>query len=64
VAIERLSDEDRELILLRNYAGSSWDTVARLTGRPTPDAARVAHKQVIVRLSRLMEGSGSGQSGA
>jgi RNA polymerase sigma-70 factor, ECF subfamily len=64
VAIERLSDEDRELILLRNYAGSSWDTVARLTGRPTPDAARVAHKQVIVRLSRLMEGSGSGESGA
>ena len=56
-AIERLSVEDRELILLRNYAGAAWDTVAQLTGRPSPDAARVAHKQVIVRLSQLMAGS-------
>ena len=55
-AIERLSVEDRELILLRNYAGAAWDTVAQLTGRPSPDAARVAHKQVIVRLSQLMAG--------
>jgi RNA polymerase sigma-70 factor, ECF subfamily len=55
-AIERLPDADRELILLRNYAGAAWDTVASLTGRPSPDAARVAHKQVIVRLSHLMDG--------
>jgi len=55
-AIERLSDEERELILLRNYAGAAWETVARITGRPSPDAARVAHKQVIVRLSQLMAG--------
>ena len=55
-AIERLSDEERELILLRNYAGAAWDVVARLTGRPSPDAARVAHKQVIVHLSQLMAG--------
>jgi RNA polymerase sigma-70 factor (ECF subfamily) len=56
-ALERLSDEDRELILLRNYAGAAWETVAQLTGRPSPDAARVVHKQVILRLTQLMTGA-------
>ncbi len=55
VALERLSAEDRELILLRDYAGAAWDAVARLTDRPSPDAARVAHRQAVTRLARLMQ---------
>ena len=55
-ALERLSSDDRELILLRDYAGAAWEAVARLTERPSPDAARVAHRQAVARLARLMGG--------
>ena len=53
-AIERLSPPDRELILLRDYAGLSWERIAELTGRPTPDAARMAHAEAVKRLGRLL----------
>jgi RNA polymerase sigma-70 factor (ECF subfamily) len=53
-AIERLAPADRELILLRDYAGLSWERIAELTGRPTPDAARMAHVEAVKRLGRLL----------
>jgi len=56
-ALEQLEPADRELILLRDYAGAAWDAVARLTDRPSPDAARVAHRQAVTRLARLMGGA-------
>jgi RNA polymerase sigma-70 factor (ECF subfamily) len=53
-AIERLSPEDRELVIWRIYADADWETVARETGRASPDAARVAFRETIKRLARLM----------
>jgi RNA polymerase sigma-70 factor, ECF subfamily len=55
-AIGQLSPESRELIILRHYAGASWDTIAEQTGRPSPDAARMAHAKAMVQLTRLTRG--------
>jgi RNA polymerase sigma-70 factor (ECF subfamily) len=55
-AIERLPPEHRELILLRDYAGASWDVIAEHTGRPSPDAARMMHAKAMVQLARLARG--------
>jgi RNA polymerase sigma-70 factor, ECF subfamily len=52
-AIEGLPPEYRELIILRDYAGASWDTIAEQTGRPSPDAARMMHAKAMVRLAGL-----------
>jgi RNA polymerase sigma-70 factor (ECF subfamily) len=49
-----LSEEDRELIILRDYAGASWEHVAAETGRPSADAARMRHAKALLTLGRLM----------
>jgi RNA polymerase sigma-70 factor, ECF subfamily len=54
--LERLPDEYRELILLRNYAGASWESVAEETGRPSPAAARMMHARALVELGKLVRG--------
>lgn len=50
--IAELPDEYRELIVLRDYVGESWEEVARQTGRPSPDAARMMHATALVELTR------------
>jgi len=61
--IENLSDDDRSLILLRDYCDASWQRVAEQTGRPTSDSARMAHGRAMSRLSiaflRAMRQGGS-----
>ncbi len=52
-AIDKLPPELRELIILRDYAGASWETIAEQTGRPSPDAARMMHAKAMVLLTRL-----------
>ena len=52
-AIEALPPEYRELIILRDYAGASWDAIAEQTGRPSPDAARMMHAKAMVKLAQL-----------
>ena len=52
--LEQLSDEYRELIILRDYIGSSWDEIARETGRPSPDAARMKHATAVLELAKLV----------
>ncbi|SRR5260221_250497 len=54
--LERLPEEYRELILLRNYAGASWESVAEETGRPSPAAARMMHARALVELGKLVRG--------
>lgn len=49
--IEDLSDDERSLILLRDYDGFPWRTIAEQTGRPTSDSARMAHGRAMSRLS-------------
>lgn len=56
--LARLPDEYRELILLRNYAGASWETVAEETGRPSPAAARMMHARALVELGKLVREAG------
>ncbi len=45
-----LSEPARELVLLRNVAGASWQTVAERGGFRTERAARVAHAKALVEL--------------
>jgi RNA polymerase sigma-70 factor (ECF subfamily) len=54
--LERLPEEYRELILLRNYADASWESVAEETGRPSPAAARMMHARALVELGKLVRG--------
>ena len=49
-----LSEQYRELILLRNYAGASWETVAEETGLPNAAAARAMHARAMVELGKLI----------
>jgi RNA polymerase sigma-70 factor (ECF subfamily) len=55
-ALEQLSEEDREAILARFELDLSWAEVADLLGKPSVDAARVATKRAVDRLSLLMIG--------
>ncbi len=61
--LERLPEEHRELILLRNYAGMSWEAIAEETGRPSPAAARMMHARALVELGKLIGGSDDGPAG-
>jgi len=57
--LAELPESYREVILLRNYAGMSWDDVARETGRPSADAARMMHAKAIIELSRAVQDPGT-----
>ena len=57
--LQELAEEYRELILLRNYAGASWETVAEETGLPSPAAARMAHARAMLELSKLVRARGA-----
>ncbi len=72
--IDRLSDEEREalveecvgelppdlreLILMRDYLGASWETVAQECQRPSPDAARMMHARALAELGVLLRARG------
>jgi len=57
-AIHDLPEQYRELILLRDYAGYSWDEIAKETGRPSESAARMMHARAMVALSKKVLGKG------
>jgi RNA polymerase sigma-70 factor (ECF subfamily) len=56
--VSELDDEYRELIILREYAGASWEEIARETGRPSSDAARMMHGKAMLELSKLLKEKG------
>lgn len=56
--LEQLPDEYRELIILRDYVGLSWDEIAQQTGRPSPDAARMKHATAVLELAKLVRKAG------
>ena len=53
-ALARVREEDRELIIARLELGLTYSELAEATGRPSPDAARMAVGRAIVRLIEIM----------
>lgn len=49
-ALQRLSDDDRELIVARLEMGLDYAELAAVTGRPSRDAARMAATRAVARL--------------
>jgi RNA polymerase sigma-70 factor (ECF subfamily) len=49
-ALQRLTDDDRELVVGRIELGLTYSEIAAATGRPTTDAARMAVTRAIARL--------------
>jgi RNA polymerase sigma-70 factor (ECF subfamily) len=57
-ALAELSERQRELVLLRDYAGASWEEVAKAVGAPSPAAARMLHARALARLGALLRARG------
>ena len=51
VALQRLSDGERELVIARVEMGLTYVELAEATGRPSPDAARMAVSRALLRLA-------------
>ncbi len=49
--VEELTEEYRELILLRDYAQADWATIVEATGAPTAGAAQTKHVRARASLS-------------
>jgi RNA polymerase sigma factor (sigma-70 family) len=54
-ALDRLDEDDRSLIVARIEMALAFDEIARMTGRPTPDAARMAVSRALVKLAAKMD---------
>ena len=50
-ALERLSADDRELIVARVELGMTYGELAQATGKPSSDAARMAVGRALIRLA-------------
>jgi RNA polymerase sigma-70 factor, ECF subfamily len=53
-ALRRLRPEEREVIVARVEMGYSYEELAQVLGKPTPDAARKAAQRALVRLAEEM----------
>lgn len=53
-ALHRLRPEEREAIVARVEMGYSYEELAQVLGKPTPDAARKAAQRALVRLAEEM----------
>ena len=56
--VSELPAKYREVILLHDYAGASWETVALETGSTSPSAARMLHGRALVELGKLLRQKG------
>lgn len=54
-ALERLKPGEREVIIGRVEMGYTYDELAEILGKPTPDAARKAAERALVRLVEEMD---------
>jgi RNA polymerase sigma-70 factor (ECF subfamily) len=52
-ALAEVSDDDREVVVLRNLRELEWKEIAALTGR-TPDAARMLWTRALGRVGRIL----------
>jgi RNA polymerase sigma-70 factor (ECF subfamily) len=53
-ALKRLRPEEREVIVARVEMHYSYEEIAQVLGKPTPDAARKAAQRALVRLAEEM----------
>jgi RNA polymerase sigma-70 factor (ECF subfamily) len=53
-ALKRLRHEEREAIVARVEMGYSYEELAQVLGKPTPDAARKTAQRALVRLADEM----------
>lgn len=51
--VQELPDDYREVILLRNFAGCSWDAITEEMGRVTPRATAMLHARARVALLKI-----------
>jgi RNA polymerase sigma factor (sigma-70 family) len=58
-ALDRLDASDREAIIARIELGLTYAELAEVTGKPTPDAARMAVARALVRLAEEMGRNGT-----
>jgi RNA polymerase sigma-70 factor (ECF subfamily) len=56
-ACAALPDGERDLVVARLELGYSYEQIALITGRNSPDAARMALKRALVRLAERMAAS-------
>jgi RNA polymerase sigma factor (sigma-70 family) len=54
----------KEVILLREYAGADWKTVAEAMGRPSPEACQELYRRARMDLLRRMGGAAGSSAGA
>jgi len=59
-ALQRLRDEDRELVVARIELGLTYSEIAAATGRGSTDAARMAVTRAIARLIEELPNSADG----
>ena len=57
-ALAELRDEEREAIVARIELECSYEEMAVMLGKPTPNAARVAVRRAVVRLAMKMKDAG------
>jgi RNA polymerase sigma factor (sigma-70 family) len=56
-ALALLDTDDQDLIVGRIELGYSYEQLALATGRPTPDAARMAVRRALLRLAEALAGA-------
>jgi RNA polymerase sigma-70 factor (ECF subfamily) len=54
-ALERLTEQERQLLVARLDLGYSYEQIALISGRSTPDAARVAIRRAVQKLVEEMK---------
>jgi RNA polymerase sigma factor (sigma-70 family) len=57
-ALARLREDDRAAVIARVEMGASNEEIARMLGKPTANAARMALERALVRLAREMQKDG------
>ena len=53
-AMSELKEEHREVILMRDYSGSDWETIAEELGKHTVHSAQELHRRARIRLARIL----------
>lgn len=56
-ALETLNEQEREGVIARLELGCSFQEIALLVDKPTPDAARMAVTRAIAKVAELMSGA-------